>query len=359
MALSASLRSTTANARGIGLVFWRPLSLPLELNHLKPRHQSMSRCFLLSLVAHIPVQIRLQHGALVGVLLAWLSGPIVAADSVAVMLSEPGGAYAEVLEAMREEARGSSLEMVEATNAEALQRLHPRVAVAVGVHACLNLARNQSRVPLVCTLLPRAAFESIAEELREQGPILAAQTLDQPLARQLDLIRISLPGRKHVGVLLGPDSAGNEPALRALAVQRGLHLVVGRVSSAGELPLMLQQLLAESDLLLALPDRLVFNSGTIQNVLRATLQKRIPVIGFSPAYVRAGATLALYATPTMVGSQTTRLLRRVLASGSWPPVQFPADFEIGVNRAVARSLGLDLPDPATLREQLLNLGGYP
>jgi putative ABC transport system substrate-binding protein len=109
-------------------------------------------------------------------------------------------------------------------------------------------------------------------------------------------------------------------------------------------------------LLLAIPDTAIYNGGSIQNVLLASYRQRVPLIGFSPAYVRAGAMLALYSTPTQIGSQTARTARALLADAPVQALQSPVEFVVNVNVNVARSLGFRLSEDA-LRLQLQNREG--
>jgi hypothetical protein len=64
------------------------------------------------------------------------------------------------------------------------------------------------------------------------------------------------------------------------------------------------------DALLAVPDPLVFNSQTAANILAAAYRRRIPLIGFSPAYTRAGALVSLYSTPDQIGFAAAKYCAR-------------------------------------------------
>jgi len=101
----------------------------------------------------------------------------------------------------------------------------------------------------------------------------------------------------------------------------------------------------------------VFNSYSIQNVLLTAYRQHSPVVGFSAAYIRAGAILGLYSTPAQIGRQTAEMARAVLAGAAVPPPQSPRYFEIGSNPQVARSLGIALEEPEALRARLLKQEG--
>ena len=87
--------------------------------------------------------------------------------------------------------------------------------------------------------------------------------------------------------------------------------------------------------------------------------KLVPVVAFSPAYVRAGAILALYQTPSQVGVQAAGLLGEVLRHKKLlsAPVD-SSDFEIAFNAQVSAALGLTI-DPQLLRNALRQQEGQP
>jgi ABC-type uncharacterized transport system substrate-binding protein len=231
-------------------------------------------------------------------------------------------------------------------------RENPDLIVAVGVSAAQELAAQNLSIPVLAVLIPRQAFEKIARQ--RDHKLFSAVFLDQPLARQMELIRLALPDRGRVGVVLGPDSLWAQKSLQAAASGAKLGLAVEKISAAEELLPALQRVLADSDVLLAVPEPLVFNKGTVQSLLLTTYRYQEPVIGFSHAYVKAGALASVHTTPEQVGRQAGEVVSRVLVSRpAWlPPPEYPKYFSVSVNYQVARSLGLSIGDEAVLLQKL-------
>lgn len=301
----------------------------------------------------MPAVLRIAAWLVLG-LTALAARPACAADAVLFLLSERGGAYAEVAEAMLRELGAAAVvtqRLADEPNGPAQRPL--RAAVAIGTGACRSLAQGSLVATInLCVLLPKMAYDRIAESVRGRGRPFSAVLLDQPKPRQMALIRLALPERRRVAVLLGPETAAMGSALAASATALGLDLRLGRVDAPEELANELRRVLAEADVLLAIPDGAVYNGRTIQNILRSTFTSRVPLVAFSPSYVRAGALLALYSTPAQIGRQAGRSLRAALAGRELPPQQYPAEFEVGVNPHVARSLAIEIDDGAALAERL-------
>lgn len=288
-----------------------------------------------------------------------------ATTSVVIVSSERSAAYMAAADALLAELERTGVvrqSVVQVTSAEfsAAAPAVPKLFVALGAEAARVLAKAELRAPVLCALLPRASFEqALLLSGRKASSQFAGLYLDQPWSRQLDLIRLALPGARRLGVLWGPESQAQAPALWALAQTRGLELVEASVGPHEQLFPSLRSVLENADVLLAVADPQIYNSGTIQNLLLASLRARVPLVAFSPAYVRAGALLALHVTPAQIGVQAAELARAVLQGRALPSAPiFSRDFSVAVNEHVARSLGLTLDDQL-LREQLRRAEGTP
>jgi putative tryptophan/tyrosine transport system substrate-binding protein len=280
------------------------------------------------------------------------AGSALPSESLAIVFSERGPAYEAVGEAMRAQLPpATQVAELMWDDAEAMKRPGLRITVAVGTRACAGAADSPVRTPLLCVFLPRNAFERVTAN-RAKEKTISALLLDQPLARQLALIRIALREARAVGVLLGPESRLVERPLLAAASAKGLLVASAGIARAEDLYPALQGLLASADVLLAIPDPAVFNSATAQSILRTAFYQRVPILGFSAGYAQAGAALALYTTPEQVGQLAGRWASRFLDGGPLPRPQSPPEFRVAVNERVARALGLELEDEATLERRL-------
>ena len=285
---------------------------------------------------------------------AWAAGAI----PVWVVLSETGGAHAEAAQALRTEVEQALPGRIDWRVAHWSQFAsavpEPQWVVVVGTAAQRGMqelfARDTTPPPQLSILVPRLAFERIADPVRLRSCSLSAVFLDQPPSRQLELIRLALPAVRTIGMLVGAESKGHLPGLEKAAKERDFELAVAAVDQGGLFE-ALQSVLPDVGVLLALPDPTVFNSQTAANILTAAYRRQVPLVGFSPAYVKAGALLALYSTPAQVGTRGGEVLRQALASKVLPPPQWPREFVVSVNQDVARSLGFAL-DQSQLGEQL-------
>lgn len=290
--------------------------------------------------------------------LGCLAAPTVQAVTVVIVSSERSPAYVQAAETLVRELERtgwSRHDMLQLTAAELAGAgvLTPKLFVALGVQAANALALAPLNTPVLCALLPRNSFERVLRSSgRRASSQFSALYLDQPLSRQLGLIQLALPEARRMGVLWGPDSKTQAPTLRALAQARGLSLLEADVGRGELLFPGLKAALEGADVLLALADPQVFNSSSIQNILLTSFRAGVPLVAFSPAYVRAGALLALHVTPEQIGQQAALIAGGVLQGKALSATPlYSQDFSVDVNEHVARSLGLRL-DAVALRTLL-------
>jgi len=301
---------------------------------------------------------RIRAALMTAVLCLMTYGSIAAPVTGWIALSDAGGVYVETAEALRAEVERTHPGRIDWRVAHSAQfrktRPEPQWVVAVGSAALRDMqdlfADDPTPPLLLAVLIPRLAFERLADPSRLRAGQISAVFLDQPPARQMELARLAIPSLRALGVLLGGESRAAAAALEKAARERGFELLARQVVGDGLFP-ALQALLPEVDGLLAVPDPLVFNSQTATNILAATYRRRIPLIGFSPAYARAGALVSLYSSPDQIGVRGGEVLRQAFSSRILPPPQWPRDFVVRVNQDVARSLGLSIEE-AQLAQQL-------
>ncbi len=284
------------------------------------------------------------------------------AAQVLLLLSEESSAFSEAAEAIGAELRSAghrtqslSLPLRADENAALAGNA---LIITLGTRAAQTVSSLAPRSLVLHTLLPRSAFEKLAargDDFRR----VSAVFIDQPASRQIELLRIALPDWTRVAFVTSRESSDLGQRLVSSARDKRLRPVLEQLNDENELYPTLQRVLGDPAVLVAVPDATLYNNRTISNILLTAYHQRSPVIGFSPAYVKAGALFALYSTPAQIGQQAGEAARAGLASGSLPPPAAPRHFRVGTNRYVARSLGINLEDAAVLQERLERSEGLP
>lgn len=230
-----------------------------------------------------------------------------------------------------------------------------RLVLALGIKAAHKLSKERLPRPIIFSLVSDDVYkESIVTNTDCTTGHCSAIFLNQPVSRVLKLTRIALPHLTTAGILTSRKSNVGIRHLQAEANELDIQIKHQQTEDPKDLVFSLSRVLQQSDALLSLPDHHIYSQHTAQNILLTAYRYRKPVIGYSRAFVKAGALFAVYSTPTQLSLQTTEEIVNFFAkkSGALPPPQYPRHYSVAVNNMVAKSLGINIENEHILLEKL-------
>lgn len=301
-------------------------------------------------------------GAAVAVLAALVAatpaGPIGAAGPakvprVRVLLGQDGPPYDEALQGVRQalgrqethaEISVESLQGGAARARDAVRRARDErvnVLITLGSLATQAAVREAPDLPVVAGLILNA--DDLASSRNATGVVL-----EFPVETEFRFLQRLLPGQRKVAVLFNaPENQGRVDAATRTARSLGLTLLARRLESPRDLPEALDRLSRDADVLWSVADAVVLNPQTAKPILLFSLRHRIPFVGLSLTWVKAGALYALDRDYADIGVQCGELASRVLQGtppSSLAPVP-PRKVVYALNLRTARHLNINIPDP--------------
>ena len=228
-----------------------------------------------------------------------------------------------------------------------------RIVVALGARAFAIALRRSGGKPVIGALL---ASSSLDESTVASGDRWSVIMLDQPIDRWISLLQVAFPGIQRVGMVTSQASHKTIRTLEKAMAEKHLTLTIEQINGSAGLVSAIERLTPKIEVLLAIPDSVVHNRNTVQPLLLTTYRAGIPVVAYSESYQQAGAVLALYSTIPQIAAQIVDSLNQIKDGRSLPNVQSPRYFSVGVNAAVARSLGMPLPPASEIDRRLRSLG---
>jgi len=210
-----------------------------------------------------------------------------------------------------------------------------RLLITVGNNA-LESAAQSGTAPILATMLLRADLAGF-----HPRPVAGAVALDVPLGDILSRVANILPGKTRGAIIRNPEgSTLSQAALIGQAKALGVSLKVLDCPRPEKLLQLFLSLRGEVDFVICPPDGTLFNSTTVRPLILASLDNRLPVVGFSESFVRSGAVAAVYPDYYDIGSQAGELARKYLAGAGLPANDGPRKLKVATNPRVARLLGL-------------------
>ncbi len=224
-----------------------------------------------------------------------------------------------------------------------LQRFSgPDLLIAIGSRTTKRLLDAQLNLPILSVLMPRHLADSL-HDLYPDKRNWSSLLIDQPVERHFHLITSIMGKHQQAGILLGPYTDDMKPSLEKAARQTQHRISTQQVESSEQLMQSLNTLNDQSNVLLTLPDPVIFNQNTIRGILLSSYRNKLPIIGFSRAYVKAGAIAAVYSQLGQISKQAVDIAHSFLSDNRFRQKNYyPKEFSVALNNKVARSLGINL-----------------
>lgn len=284
-----------------------------------------------------------------------------AESTVHVILSSSDTLYQQVLDGFRSGLGTDALRHVRILNlqevtADKLRDLarDDALLVPVGTQALQFVVRHApGKTQIQALMVPKSVADALRSSMRnEPQGMISVIYVDQPPERIIALLKAMFPRRQQVGLVISAENASLLHDLQREAEKRDMQLS-GRLSEdAGDVIGMIRSVVAQSEIMLLVPDAHVLNRQNLQSLMLSGYRLRVPVVGLSPGLVKSGAIAGLYSTPAQIGQQGAQHTLRWLNHGTLPVSSYPKRFSITTNDAVARSLGIILPSEGDVVEAM-------
>jgi ABC-type uncharacterized transport system substrate-binding protein len=245
---------------------------------------------------------------------------------------------------------------------ESLSRLlsSSKLVVTVGTRAAKILMQQQISQPVFFTMITKKTFEKIRSQtvIAETNPDkISALFIDHAPYQHIALIKAALPETKKIGIFIYQH---NQDLLEKFSNSRkyyGISITPILVKGPRDVLRKLPDALSRIDILLSLPDNRIFDKKSLRHILISTFRHKKPIAGYSSAFVKAGAVLALFTTPDDHSRQAAEVIYSSLQKNDirLPPPAQSKYFTIDVNYWVAQSLQLDIPSVREIRKRLDDL----
>lgn len=172
--------------------------------------------------------------------------------------------------------------------------------------------------------------------------------LAHPASRRIELLRRILPKAAQIGVLYDPAGPRTDLAALVSAAAAAQATIVPRpVTDAASLEMQLERLANEVDVLLATYDQGIYSTKNAAQLIRFSYQHRIPLIGMSDSWARAGALAGLDWDYKDLGEQcASKALRMATGQRMETEPRRPNRMPYSINTATARELRITVPPGA-------------
>lgn len=221
-----------------------------------------------------------------------------------------------------------------------------QLQITIGPRSFKEVLQQRDDTPILALLLT-------AEELHTLRPLPPHRTItilfrEQPLQRLINLTQITSPSLLQAGLL----TTSSEPLSFTHTRPAILQQATSNLRSG------LKHLLPKVDALITYHNPTLFTPDSFRNILLSAYRQQKPLICHTEAMVKAGCVVGVHSSVADLINEAIEWIDQYpnsRHSKQRVETQYSSHFTVSTNPKVAQSLGIRLPHPSHLREQLLQL----
>lgn len=234
--------------------------------------------------------------------------------------------------------------------------------ILLGMEAYRATRKYSIGNPALLLFVKSSEFTTSSQQFETNSKVVPLY-LDQPLERIARFARLALKTENSYTFILGPQSnkkrALIEREFKRFGIKSGFEQITKTETSIDTI----EKALSRGNGVVALPDEEAYSPSNAKWLMYKAHQAGVPVIGFSSAFVRAGALAALYTTVDQILKQTEEIVSLWLSSdkNSFKLSRkdyYPKYFSVEFNDSVYRSLNSDHPTVSSVVRELREGGQF-
>ena len=222
------------------------------------------------------------------------------------------------------------------------------LVLAIATPAAQSIAGKTQEIPILGTAITDYVAARLVESNEVPGGNISGTTDMNPIKEQIDLLVKLVPDARTVGVIYtsSEDNSIVQAAIAKEAIEAlGLTYIEVTVTNSNDVQQATQSIVEKCDAIYLPTDNVLASSMPIINGV--TMESKTPVICGESGMVANGGFATLGINYYDLGYKTGLMAIKILKGEAQPatmPIESAEEFDFAINGAVARELGIDIPD---------------
>lgn len=227
-----------------------------------------------------------------------------------------------------------------------------RLVIAIGKESENYASVNYKNNDTLLILSNPGEYESAKNSHRNIAILFMSQTY----CKQIKFIKEINHKWTTISYLNNKKSKINTKTISECANKYGMKTYEVYNKQIRNLSKDINKALTNSNLLLALPSKSIYNSQSVKNILLTSYRNRKPVIGFSKNFVRAGALASIYSDTEQIAYSAINLINNYYKDNYIfkYKTNYPESFDIEINKQVFKALDITIPDIKAIKQSLID-----
>ena len=222
--------------------------------------------------------------------------------------------------------------------------------IPIGFKAAKAISKYKTNTPIIYSLIPDN--ESLKSDIQCESKSCYSIYINQPVIRYIKLFKALFPEGKELIFATTSVNSKKSQAAKKHAGNIGVKYKE-LYTQQDNVTKTLTRKLNNNNVLLALPNSLIYNAQNAKSIILSTYHSNVPIIAYSKSFAKAGALISLYSSIDNIAEKTASVVNKIVKSG--PQKQknyYPDDFSIEINSSVARSLDINIESETAITRKI-------
>ncbi|MCK5396090.1 MAG: hypothetical protein KAJ32_08865 [Gammaproteobacteria bacterium] len=235
-------------------------------------------------------------------------------------------------------------------NSNTRAQIKPELIIAIGIDSIRYADINFTKTDALLIASNPGAFKYNEKSDNNDAVLFMSQSY----CRQIRFINEINDQWNTIGFLNNKEKPVDNKAISRCARRYGMNTYMINAARGGNVSHDIKHVLKNADLILALPNKNIYNNKSVKNILLTSYRNRKPVIGFSKNFVNAGALAAIQSDAEQIADSAISIIEKYYKQENnfRKKINHPRLFDISINKQVFRALNLPLPDIEKLKQSL-------
>jgi len=278
-------------------------------------------------------------------LLLVMAGPAYA-ENVHIILSEDNIAYHQLAQDIKNhignKALRTSTQIKTLDSADSGNIVASDLIVSIGETAVQFSQRHYPQNSHLYSFIDKTVIQG------DDATNWVAVLMDQPLQRLFDTATGIVQGglNNRLVIAVSEDNQLIRDEIAQLSIPLGIQLDIVVVDSNAEPAKVIDSVLQNAGALIAVRDSRVWSGEHAKWMLYQSYKYKVPVVGYSKSFLKAGALISVYASLFDTVRETANLITYWHDYQGWKMQErnFYPPYTISINDNIARALEIHIPD---------------
>ena len=218
---------------------------------------------------------------------------------------------------------------------------------AIATPAAQTMANVTPDIPIVGTAITDYVVAKLVKDNAKPGTNVTGTTDMNPIEAQLDLALKLVPNAKAIGTIYCSSEVNSQlqvDILKAAAKAKGVEIKEATVSTVNDIQQAARSLVGKVDAFYIPTDNILASAMPTLSIV--TEEAKLPVICGEGEAVKSGGVATLGIDYYKLGKQSGEMAADILSGKAKPqdmPIQSQKEFDIVINEANAKKIGLTIP----------------